>query len=153
MLWIIAHSCFWISSFLFQNLSGVKNLSEVSNATLLLSSQWLPCRIFHEHWVPSRQLNHTIQKHCAKVFCKKTVKWNFLQLNILIKHSKRSLCQTVSQKGVLKNFVIFPEKQLGWSLFFNEDSGLGLRPATLLKKRFQHRCFPVNFAKFLRAPT
>ena len=25
-------------------------------------------------------------------------------------------------------------------------------PATLLKKRFWHRCFPVNFAKFLRIP-
>ena len=27
-----------------------------------------------------------------------------------------------------------------------------LRPATLLKKCLWHRCFPVNFAKFLRAP-
>ena len=27
---------------------------------------------------------------------------------------------------------------------------LGLKPATLLKKRLRHRCFPVNFAKFLR---
>ena len=27
----------------------------------------------------------------------------------------------------------------------------GLRPATLLKKRLWHRCFPVNFAKFLTA--
>ena len=27
-----------------------------------------------------------------------------------------------------------------------------LRPATLLKKRLCHRCFPVNFAKFLRTP-
>ena len=27
-----------------------------------------------------------------------------------------------------------------------------LRPATLLKKRFLHRSFPVNFAKFLRTP-
>ena len=26
----------------------------------------------------------------------------------------------------------------------------GLRPATLSKKRPWHRCFPVNFAKFLR---
>ena len=26
----------------------------------------------------------------------------------------------------------------------------GLKPATLLKKRLWHRCFPVNFAKFLR---
>ena len=29
---------------------------------------------------------------------------------------------------------------------------LRLRPATLLKKRLQHRCFPMNFAKFLRTP-
>ena len=28
----------------------------------------------------------------------------------------------------------------------------GLRPATLSKKRFWHRYFPVNFAKFLRTP-
>ena len=27
-----------------------------------------------------------------------------------------------------------------------------LRPATVLKKGLWHRCFPVNFAKFLRAP-
>ena len=32
--------------------------------------------------------------------------------------------------------------------FFNKVAGL--RPATLLKKRLWHRCFPVNFAKFLR---
>ena len=28
----------------------------------------------------------------------------------------------------------------------------GLRPATLLKRRLWHRCFPVNFMKFLRTP-
>ena len=28
----------------------------------------------------------------------------------------------------------------------------GLRPATLLKKRLWHRCFPVNFAKSLTTP-
>ena len=28
----------------------------------------------------------------------------------------------------------------------------GFRPATLFKKRRWHRCFPVNFVKFLRAP-
>ena len=28
----------------------------------------------------------------------------------------------------------------------------GLSPATLLKKSLLHRCFPVNFAKFLRTP-
>ena len=28
----------------------------------------------------------------------------------------------------------------------------GLRPATLLKKSLWHRCFPMNFAKFLGTP-
>ena len=36
------------------------------------------------------------------------------------------------------------------SLFFNKVAGL--RPATLLRMRLWHRCFPVNFAKFLRTP-
>ena len=35
-------------------------------------------------------------------------------------------------------------------LFFNTVADLS--PATLLKKRLWHRCFPVNFAKFLRTP-
>ena len=53
------------------------------------------------------------------------------------------------KKGVLRNFTKFTGKHLRQSLFFNNVAGL--RPATLLKKRLWHRCFPVNFAKFLRA--
>ena len=34
--------------------------------------------------------------------------------------------------------------------FFNRV--VGLRPAILLNKRLWHRCFPVNFVKFLRTP-
>ena len=30
----------------------------------------------------------------------------------------------------------------------NRSSRKGVRPATLLKMRLWHRCFPVNFAKF-----
>ena len=37
-----------------------------------------------------------------------------------------------------------------WSLSCNEFAGL--RPATLLKRRLQHRCFAVNIAKLLRTP-
>ena len=33
-----------------------------------------------------------------------------------------------------------------------ESKVVGLRPATLLKKRLRHRCFPMNFAKLLRTP-
>ena len=54
------------------------------------------------------------------------------------------------KKGVLKSFAKFTEKRLCQSLFFNKVAGL--RYATLLKKRLWHRCFPVNFAKFLKTP-
>ena len=54
------------------------------------------------------------------------------------------------KKGVPINFAKFTRKHLCQGLFFNEVGGL--RPATLLKKRLWHRCFPANFAKFLRTP-
>ena len=49
---------------------------------------------------------------------------------------RRTLCQ------FYQRFWINPGKH---SFFFNKD-------ATLLKKRIWYRCFPVNFAKFLRTP-
>ena len=52
------------------------------------------------------------------------------------------------RKDALRNFAIFTGKYLYQSPFFNKVAGL--RPATLLKKRLRHRCFPVNFANFLR---
>ena len=53
-------------------------------------------------------------------------------------------------KGVLKHFANFTGKHLRQSLFFNKAADL--RPATLLKNRPWHRCFSVNFTKFLRTP-
>ena len=54
------------------------------------------------------------------------------------------------KKAVLRNFAKFTGKHLCQSLFFNKVASFTL--ATLLKKRLWHRCFPVNFAKFLRTP-
>ena len=54
------------------------------------------------------------------------------------------------RKGVLKNFAKFTGIHLCQRLFFYKVAGL--RPATILKKRLWHRCFLVNFAKFLRTP-
>ena len=51
-------------------------------------------------------------------------------------------------KGVRRNFAKFTGKPLCQSLFFNRVAGM--RPATLFKKRLWHKCFPVNFPKFLR---
>ena len=84
-----------------------------------------------------------------KVTTFKNVNWEFCSIfNSLIKiveHKKhkfpfillpfvfRSSHQRCSvKKGVVSNFTKFTEKHL--------------RPATLLKKRLWHRCFPVNFA-------
>ena len=52
------------------------------------------------------------------------------------------------EKGVLENFPKFTGKHLRQSHYFNKFGGLW--PTTLLKKRLWYRCFPVNFAKFLR---
>ena len=49
------------------------------------------------------------------------------------------------RKGALRNFTKVTGKCLCQSLYFNK-----VRPATLLKQRLWHRCFPINFAKFLR---
>ena len=43
------------------------------------------------------------------------------------------------------NFVMIKIAEKPWQI-------IGLRPATLLRKRLWHRCFPVNFAKFIRTP-
>ena len=53
-------------------------------------------------------------------------------------------------KGAFINLAKFTGKHLFQSLFLNKVAGL--RSATLLRKRLWHRCFPVNFAKFIRSP-
>ena len=63
---------------------------------------------------------------------------------------ENSFPEVFCRKGVLRNFAKFTGKHLCQSLFFNKVAGL--RSVTLLKKRLWHRCFPVNFAKFLRIP-
>ena len=49
------------------------------------------------------------------------------------------------KKGDLKKFTKLTRKHLYWNLFFNKVTCH--RP---VKRRLQHSCFPVNFAKFLR---
>ena len=54
----------------------------------------------------------------------------------------------VFQNRCFKNFAIFTGQNLCWSLFLIKDPGL---PAYyFIKKRLQHKTFPVNIAKTLR---
>ena len=61
---------------------------------------------------------------------------------------RKSRWEVFCKKGAFENFV---GKHLCWSLFFNKVAGL--RPEyikNMLKKRLQHRCFPLNLVKFLK---
>ena len=75
-----------------------------------------------------------------------TAEWEIISTEIFQRQSTRG----VLQKGVLRNFAKFRGKHLCQGLFF--DIVAGLRTTTLFKKRLRHRCFDVNFAKFVRAP-
>ena len=70
----------------------------------------------------------------------------------MLRTTHRSSHQRCSgRKGVLRNFTkCTGRKHLCQSLFFNRVPDLS--PATLLKTRIWHSCFPVNFVKFLRTP-
>ena len=63
---------------------------------------------------------------------------------------RSSRTEVFCKKIVLRNFAKFTGKHLCQGLFFNKVAGL--TPTTLFKKRLWRRCFPVNFAKFLRTP-
>ena len=52
--------------------------------------------------------------------------------------------------GVLKNFAMFTGKTPVLESLFNKYAGL--KACNFIKKRLQHRFFPVKFAKFLRTP-
>ena len=54
--------------------------------------------------------------------------------------NRSSLPEVFCKKSVLRNFTKFTGKPLCQILFFNKVAGL------------RHRCFPVNFVKFLRTP-
>ena len=60
--------------------------------------------------------------------------------NKIVSRIKLILSPVFEQNLVAEVFI---ERKLYWTLF---------RPATLLKKRLWHRCFPLNFVKFLRTP-
>ena len=69
--------------------------------------------------------------------------------NVLTKHFPKMKPIVMFFKiGVIINFLIFTRKYLCWSLFLIKLQDWW--PATLLKKRPQHRCFPVNITKCLR---
>ena len=89
----------------------------------------------------SQNTNHWLLSSCE--YCK-VFRTAFLQNT-----SRSSRLQIFLKIGILKNFANVTGKDLRWSLFSKNLHAEGLQ---LHKKRLQHRCFPVKFAKFLRTP-
>ena len=83
-----------------------------------------------------------------------TIMKNFNEINHfdspkqLLKPIRSSHQRCSVKKGVLRKFAKFTGKHLCQSHFLNKVADF--RPATLIKKRLWHRCFPVNFTNFLR---
>ena len=70
-----------------------------------------------------------------------------IMIYVVIKH-RSSHPDVFCKNGDLRNFAKLTGKHLRH--YFNKVGSL--RPATSFKKRLWHKCFPVNFAKFLRTP-
>ena len=91
--------------------------------------------------------SHYLKKSLMQNFILCAVAYHYSRVRGPIKF-RSSPSQMFFKKGVLKNFVNFSGKHLCWSLFFNIVAGI--QTCYFIKKRLQHRCFPVKFAKFLR---
>ena len=83
------------------------------------------------------QLNLVFTGHSCIGFCPGLL-WKH-KLNLISSH-----WSCLVKIGVLRHFANFTWKHLCWSFFLIETFYF------LLEKRLQHRCFPVEFAKFLR---
>ena len=77
----------------------------------------------------------------AQIFVCYLIRIPFKNLLVNSCNKASSTVQRQSLGVVLMNFTKFTGKHLCWSLFVSEE---------LIEKWLQHRCFPVNFANFLR---
>ena len=135
--------------------------------------------MLHRKWRQKRPFVNVFQNRCFWKFCKFHRKTPVLE-SLFNKHFYKRLQHRFSAAKFVK-FVRTPfltehlqcmflwredflnkEKILkqGWikrhlpfqDVLYHLYFSTGFRPATLLKKRLWHRCFPLNFAKFLRTP-
>ena len=75
-----------------------------------------------------------------------------LILTVVVSLITRSRPELFFKKGVLRNFTKFTGKTCARDSFLIKLQVSGLKTVTLLKKNLCHKCFPVNFGKFLRTP-
>ena len=72
------------------------------------------------------------------------MEWRKENLHLIYLIQKQPFAD-ILENDVLKSFTKFTEKYLCWSHFFNTVACL--KTWNFIKKRLQHRYFPVNFSK------
>ena len=156
----------WIFNLMYYNhtlIASLSNLHKLCKCNTNVFNQnnqvWTFMTTLHKKWsFPLRISSVNVTK--SKLFVQCSVFWTqmsaikfqnishqVINLWSLLK-DRSSHPEVFYQKGILKSFAKFTGKNLWESLFFNNVASL--KPATLLKKRFWHMCFPLNFGKFLR---
>ena len=125
----------------FASLSNLHKLCKCNTNVFNQNKQvWTFMTTLHKKWsFPLRISSVNVTK--SKLSHQVINLWSLLK-------DRSSHPEVFYQKGILKSFAKFTGKNLCESLFFNNVASL--KPATLLKKRFWHMCFPLNFGKFLR---
>ena len=127
---------------------------------------WLEITLFKHQILQTHDYLFQAEKVCCSppplpVFLGKKLlqnKWNnwiFVLFSFpafwLYKNKQKQSFGMFCKRGVLKTFAKFTGKHLRWSLFFHKVADLS--PATLLIERLWDRCFPANFANFLKTST
>ena len=95
-------------------------------------------------YVPHKMFETCLKTSCES--CRSTNSSLKISWFTRVFRSSHQRCSLI--EGVFRNFKKLTGKQLYQNLFFNKVTVL--RPATLLKRRLWHKCFPGNFSKFLR---
>ena len=129
---------------IWYNLNNLKHVKNTYGGVLLLVSNtppWVFFTLFKLYkWYPITQ--NTTNK-TMKIW-KREIQKASMTIYVIY----RSNCLDMFFKtGILKNFANFQKNTCVESLF---DKVAGLKACSFVKKRLQHTCFPVKFAKFLR---
>ena len=93
------------------------------------------------------QCQHRICRYAMTPLCKIQSKSRIKQKQSPEVFCKKKVFEDLQNTCARDSFLVKLQCQ---RLFFNKVADF--RPAALLKKSVWHRCFPVNFAKFLRRP-
>ena len=132
-----SQALFWCSVLIILRMAGLDTLFSCSAGQQAWLCFYLALKFFTKTFLPKLLFlwNSSYQKN---------------ECNHCYLYNRSSHPEVFRKKGALKDLEKFIGKHLCWSLFFNKVARL--RPATLLKKWLQHRCFRENFAQFLRSP-